>query len=479
MKGAQHLKAMRDKISRFFVPLLDRTSLRKKILLNTVMLLLLLSLTIALITRTVFLNMLNSQFQSKGVSLARGLATKSIVDVLTHNKSRLERLINDEQKSDKDIAYAFILDPSHYLLAHTFSQGFPVDLIRANSIQKDKDIKIQLLDTQIGLIYDIAVPIISEKSVLGQVRLGLSQSSIRQTIMVLNLVFIASTLLAVLIGIFLAHRLSSMITKPISKLVEATQSIQKGDFSTQIDIKTKDEIKLLATSFNQMVYRLKQLIEEKQNVKALKERSRIAFDLHDGCAQDLASIIKRLELTQKLINADPTAALKEVEALREITKEALDRTRQLIFGLKSSADDEYDLLGALVFFLKDYEKANNVCVKCAICIPLNDISAANAKALFYIIKEAFTNIKKHSLARNVFLKLGTDREDNLIVNIKDDGNGFDVHNAQVSVARQDKWGLTGMRQKVDLMGGRFVVKSQPQQGTEIHINVPHKNLKEL
>ena len=90
-------------------------SLRKKILLSMVALLLLLGLTMALITHITLLKVLKTEFQHKGLSLARSLAANSLVDVLTQNTSRLKKLVENEKSLDSSIAYIFLTDSSGHI----------------------------------------------------------------------------------------------------------------------------------------------------------------------------------------------------------------------------------------------------------------------------------------------------------------------------------------------------------------------------
>lgn len=473
----RYFKKMRDKISSLFAIHLKAMTLRKKILLSMVTLLLLLGLTMALVTRAVLLEVLKTEFQRKGLSFSRSLAVNSLVDVLTQNNSRLKLLIENEKRLDKDIAYIFIVDSSGRILAHTFNKGFPVDLMRANSAPKNDDVKIQPLDTQIGLIYDIAVPISIEKSVLGQVRLGIKQNSIQQTIMMLNLIFIVVTLLSVFIGILLAYKLSSLITRPISKLIEAAQSIQRGDFSTKIHIETKNEIELLAASFNEMAACLNQMVEEKKRLRAFEERNRIAFDLHDGLAQNLADIIKRLELCERLFKLEPSRALEELEGLKKNTRDVLNNVRQTIFNLKLTQDSSFSLYDNLTDHINNFKKQNSVNVKLDIFGSIDNIVTDKAKIIFYAIREALNNIRKHSAAENVIIYIGCNNNDELIVNIKDDGKGFDINEAEISACDSRKFGIISMRERVFSIGGLLSIRSKAGEGVEILVKIPLKEQK--
>lgn len=462
--------------------------MRKKILLSMVFVILLLGLAIALITRAVLFNTLKLEFQRKGLNLARSISANSVIDVLTQNSARLKLLLENEKRLDNDIAYVFIADSSGRVYAHTFTplensidtgrsslarftKGFPEDLLTANNIQKEQDFKIQPLDTQEGLIYDIAVPVLSGKSLLAQVRLGLKQNSTQRTIDTLNLFFIGVTLLIMLLGAAIAYKISSLITRPISKLVQATNAIQKGDFSAKIDIRTKDEIEVLARSFNDMLSRLRQLIEEEKRLKVIEERDRIAFDLHDGCAQNMANIIKRLELCEKLLELDPKKALLELESLRKITKDTLQRTRQVIFDLKSINDKDYDLVYNIKNYAANFQKESGILLALDAPEEMNNLPADKTGDIFYIITEALTNIKKHSFAKSAKLSLSYGSQGELCILIKDDGKGFEA-GAQGLRPASGKFGLMSMRQRAVSLGAKLLITSKPGQGTEIAACIP-------
>ena len=280
------------------------------------------------------------------------------------------------------------------------------------------------------------------------------------------------TILIMVIGVLLAYKVSALITQPISKLVRATQLIQRGDFSTQIDAKTKDEIGLLAAAFNEMTSRLSQMVEEVKRLTTFEERNRIALDLHDGEAQDLANIIKRLELCDKLFKMDPARAFQELNALKESARDVLNRTRQVINDLKSPQDNDFDLLNKLTYYIKDYEKINDIKVNLDISGAINNIPPVKAKSIFYIIRETFTNIRKHAQARKVDLSLKSDNNNNLMIKIKDYGKGFDLNDTQLFTSNSGKWGLISMRQRATSLGGTLFINSLPNQGTEVSVNIP-------
>ena len=451
--------------------------LRKKILFSMIFLLLLLGLSTALINQMILFKSLKMEYQNKGLIHARSIAAYSLVDILTQNSSRLKKLLDYEKKLDTNTAYIFITNSSGRVLTHTFGKGFPIDLIQANPLPKNKDFNIQLLDTRMGFIYDINVPILLDKSLIGHVRLGILQNGIQRTIMLIDTVILIITLLIILIGIILAYKISSLITQPISRLVEATESIRKGDFSTKIDIRAKDEIGLLAGAFNKMTAYLNQLVEEIGRLTKYRERESIALDLHDNCAQDLANLIKRLELCEKFFKIEPVKAYEELNALKENIRGHLCKVRQVIHGLKSPEEENFLLLEEINEYIKDYEQYNDINIKLNISESINNnIPADKSTHIFYIITEALTNIKKHAQAKNVNLSLDYDVLNELTIKIKDDGIGFDCREAGLSASARGKWGLMSMRQRVASLGGTLVINSIPKQGTEIMVRIPFRRI---
>lgn len=458
---------------------LDKTvsywSLRRKILVTMVSLLLLLGLSSVALTQTILLNTLKTEFQLKGLNSARTLAANSVTDVLTQNTLRLKQSITNGKKLDKDIAYVFIVDSSSRVIAHTFNKGFPVDLAGVNNIKPGKPFNAQLLSSQLGLIYDISVPIFSERSLLGHVRLGLLQNNIQKIINKISMVFLGIAIFIIVIAVVLIYRVSLLITEPISKLVAATKMIQKGDFSTRIDVEVKDEIGMLAAAFNEMASQLTRMVEKIKHLTVFEERNRIAIDLHDCCAQDLANIIKRLELCEKLFKIEPKKAMEELSILRENTRNTLNRTRDVIFELKSPEDAAFDLSKKLTSYIKDYERSSDIMVNLDMPNAINGIQPLKARHIFYIITEALINIKKHAQAKSVRLSLRLNGNNDLMIDIIDDGKGFDVRDEKLFGTNFGGWGIIGMRQRAAFLGGVLVINSSSENGTRISVSIPLVN----
>lgn len=449
-------------------------SLYKKILFRMVFLLLLSGSAITLFTRAIVFRVLKDRFELNGITHAKSIAANSLRDVLTLNTPRLKKLVENEKMFESGTAYIFIVDAEGRVLAHTFRKGFPTELIKANEAGNRSDFNIQLLDTRRGIIYDIAVPILLDKSLLGQVRLGILQHTIQQTIAWIDLDIMLIMLVVMLIGVVMAQRFSVLLTRPIARLVGGIQAVQEGDFSTRLDAGVDDEIGLLSRTFNEMSERLRRMMGEVERLTKYKERERIAYDLHDSCAQDMANFIKRLELCERLFKIEPAKAIEELNALKETARGLLNRTRHIIYELKLPEDDDFDLLERIRAHIMDFQAQNDIAVRLKVSgsIDKSDFSSDKLRSILFIITEALTNIKKHAQAKNVEVRLESNNVDELTVAIKDDGKGFDVEGEEACLSGCRKLGLMSMRQRARSLAAALSVVSVRDRGTEICVRIP-------
>jgi signal transduction histidine kinase len=144
----------------------------------------------------------------------------------------------------------------------------------------------------------------------------------------------------------------------------------------------------------------------------------------------------------------------------------------VIFELKSPEDAGFDLLSKLTSYVEDYKKTTDIAVKLDMLAIINNIPPLKAKEIFYIIAEALTNVKRHSHARNVQITLKSNGNNNLIVDIVDDGKGFEASDAKLFSASSGGWGIIGMRQRAASLGGELVIDSSPERGARVSANIP-------
>ncbi len=206
------------------------------------------------------------------------------------------------------------------------------------------------------------------------------------------------------------------------------------------------------------------------------ERRRVAADLHDGVTQAIASLAFHLsaaEVSLASSGSDPGFALEQVQAARGLADLAFTEARSAISGLRSPVLDDLGLAAGLESLARSVPQLS-------VRVDAADIELPEhvATALYRIAQESIQNAVKHSGAAHVFLRL--DRVDaGILLVVGDDGRGFDVsQRTQVPAEPGDplppepRYGLVGMHERIQLLGGRLWVESEPGAGTTVRAVVP-------
>ncbi len=226
-------------------------SLRIKVLVSIIGLLTFLGLTVAAFIKVGFSAKLAEELQKRGVSIAKHIAGNSTGAILAQDRLALKIAAYKQKNTEEDIAYIFFLgEDRRQVLAHTFGETFPVELLGLNDVPPGEGYHVRQIVTENGPIYDVAVPII--RGGLGQVRLGMSARYVDQTVTQLSGDVLAITLTLLVLGALIAVPLSGAITRPIRQLTRAAEAIAGGDLTQQVPTAGRDEIGMLACSFNRM-----------------------------------------------------------------------------------------------------------------------------------------------------------------------------------------------------------------------------------
>ena len=200
-----------------------------------------------------------------------------------------------------------------------------------------------------------------------------------------------------------------------------------------------------------------------------KERQRIARDLHDTSLQSLTHLIHKIELSSMYIDQDPIKAKLELASINKNLKSIIQEVRNAIFDLRPMTFDDLGIKEAFER-LADHLKENS---DFDIYYNIEEINCNNSLVLitiFRIIEECTNNAIKHSGGSVVFFELKKITNDNCIVIISDDGNGFDIE--KVLSEKDRHFGLTILKERVNLLSGNIDIDSKPGKGTVIKIIIP-------
>ncbi|WP_432820880.1 ATP-binding protein [Trichloromonas sp.] len=262
--------------------------LRQKIYLTLAGLSVFFGLALLLFVKFEYSKQLRTELEKRGISIARHLARQSIAPILARDHLTIKLEAIQAQKTEEDIIYIFYRNPRNgEVFAHTFGATFPIELADVNLLPAQQDYSIGHLDTELGPIYDVAVPV--GHGGLGQVHVGMSGRPVTEAIDRLTWDILLVTLLLAGISLLFSFPLSAALVRPLSRLSLAAREVAAGRFEQQIGVSGRDEIGTLAQSFNFMTRQLQatrqELLDRNRTLAAEVERRQSA-------EKDLASQLK-------------------------------------------------------------------------------------------------------------------------------------------------------------------------------------------
>lgn len=202
-----------------------------------------------------------------------------------------------------------------------------------------------------------------------------------------------------------------------------------------------------------------------------EERKRIARELHDDTAQNLIALLHQLEY---MLNDKEKLPLKEAQTLwgfYERIRDILQEVRHFSRDLRPSVLDDLGLLPALEYVTDDLK--SNYWVETSLIVTGDERRLSNEAELllFRIVQEALRNIAKHAKASTAKVIVEFN-QDKILITIKDDGVGFELPDNLGSLPHAGKLGLTGLQERVQLLGGTLKISSEMGKGTTIVVEAP-------
>lgn len=201
-----------------------------------------------------------------------------------------------------------------------------------------------------------------------------------------------------------------------------------------------------------------------EHLATSRERVRLARAMHDTLAHSLSAIVVQLEAIDALQAGDPAAAGARLDQVRQQARAGLEETRQAIQDLRAAPVEELGLARALEQLVRQFGRHSGMQSDCQIQGEPIPLLPAQANALYRIAEEALHNVERHAQATRLIVCLTY--ADGAALTIQDNGRGFDP--VQVD---PDKYGLVGIRERAELVGGRVTVDSVPNRGTTLTVRV--------
>lgn len=279
----------------------------------------------------------------------------------------------------------------------------------------------------------------------------------------------------------------------IESLFEKEEKDFKVFSPRDIETKHKDDIEkikrqkseyinnneLLITKQNEVILNIKKLeffLQEKIdrytdlsviNIQE-EDRQRIARDLHDTSLQNLTHLIHKLELAGLYIEQDPIKAKLELAVIKQSLKNIIAEIRNTIFDLRPMTFDDLGLKAAFERLLLVINENN----KYELDVMIDDVSCEIPLVLvtiYRVVQECFNNINKYSQATKVKFNC-FQKENKLVIDIEDNGIGFSLE--EIESRKNMHFGISVMKERVDILGGNISIDSKIKIGTRVHIEVP-------
>lgn len=297
------------------------------------------------------------------------------------------------------------------------------------------------------------------------------------------------------------------LTRPLQVLTQSAERIAAGDLQVSIPRLGEDEVGRLGSSLESMrvalaeslararsaneelerrvadrtrelqdLYRELQVREERRGQLLRKvisaqeeERKRIARELHDETCQTLAALSMDLEAVGEAPTAEAMRArLAEASAL---TRSTIDEVHRVIFALRPSVLDDLGLLPAIRWFATHHVQPEGIAVRCEFEELPERLPPEVETALFRAVQEALSNVARHARAENVLVEASREGEE-LVLEVEDDGCGFEPQDVSGEAPSGRGLGLMGIRERLELLGGSAHFDSAPGEGTRVVLRVP-------
>jgi signal transduction histidine kinase len=201
-----------------------------------------------------------------------------------------------------------------------------------------------------------------------------------------------------------------------------------------------------------------------------EERRRISRELHDTILQTLVGInINLASLTLKPAD-NPRSLQRRIRQTQRLVEKSLAMVHRFALELRPTVLDDLGLIPALHTFMKDFMKRTGVRARLTAFAAANQLPLDRRAVLYRVALEALNNVAAHAQAGAVEVEI-KQLPDWICLTIKDDGKSFDVKRV-LRTKGNGRLGLLGMRERLQMVGGKFSVKSAPGRGTTVTARIP-------
>jgi len=213
------------------------------------------------------------------------------------------------------------------------------------------------------------------------------------------------------------------------------------------------------------------LLRKTKDMAVVDERTRLARDMHDGVAQNLAYLLIQVDRCLNMVEAGSKLE-QQLETIGTLLEQNIDELRRNIFDLRPIELEGKSVFEALEKFVTDFGRRWNMPVTYTAQGDVPEIPAEVESSLYRILQEALSNAQRHARCRRVAVTLTFTAAHWLELRVEDDGRGFNPAALPPAAGKGHGLGLVSMRERAESVGGRFGVDSAPNAGTRVLAELP-------
>ena len=217
------------------------------------------------------------------------------------------------------------------------------------------------------------------------------------------------------------------------------------------------------------------LVEEKERMIEVHEeaRKKLARDLHDGPTQSVAAMAMRINIARRMMEKDTKMAVEELSKIEELAHRTTKEIRHMLFTLRPLILESQGLSAALNSMADKMRETYNQNV----IVEVDDNLAGQMEmgkqgVIFYIIEEAVNNARKHASAPNIWVRLHPFQQGMALLEVQDDGVGFDTEAINKAYDKRSSLGMVNLRERTELVNGLLNLQSMPGKGTNVSVYIP-------
>jgi len=211
---------------------------------------------------------------------------------------------------------------------------------------------------------------------------------------------------------------------------------------------------------------------QEQELAVLRERTRLAREMHDTLGHALVLISVKIEAAQRLRQRDLERSDRELESTKEIVRQSMKELRAFIANLRSPALEREPACRALSRTTREMAQRTGIHATYDLASDIEGLPEQVEETLWKVGQEAITNIEKHARANNTTLHISRN-DGRILMRIADDGIGLPTNFCRTAcTSPEGHYGISGMKEHVESLGGDMHLKSEQERGTVVEVKLP-------